>query len=243
MIRFKLFAVPFGSPSQDLGGFVEVWTPSAVRRTIDERRDLRALKNHDSALVLGRIAAGTMRVRADARGLHATVDADESISYVSDLSLAVQRRDVSGASFAFRTIAVEWAPGDPPVRRVVDAEISELSVVTFPAFLNTHVSVGDGPRSVTPQREVQTMRLEPLRHLNTVSGAETEWEFAAPRTPQERRELALAELAEAQTWWVQNPGKTFTRRYAPPHRSRAINTAGMSLAMLRNFQKQVESTL
>jgi hypothetical protein len=178
-----------------------------------------------------------MRVYADHRGLHAIVDADASISYVSDLRLAVQRRDVSGASFAFRAHAVEWLPEDPPVRRVTDAAISELSIVTFPAFLGTSVSVSDAPRSYALPKEDSVMR-----HRTVEVGLE----YAAPRSSHDRRDLALHELRQAQHYWQRNPRAVFELRYAPPRTARTDDVSmpsarKTSLTTLTNWQRQREA--
>ncbi len=227
MTRFAMLAVPVNSRSQDLGGFRETFDPRALRRTLDEHVDLRALKNHDPGLVLARSSAGTLQVRIDHRGLHALIDADSAISYVADLARSVARGDTSGASFAFRALDVEWVPEDPPLRRVLDALITEVSAVTFPAYLNTNITVSEAPRSYSPPREDRATR----RHDDVDTGLE----LAAPR-PHERRDLALAELEQARRWWQDHPGEPLTLRYSAPRRSRPL-----SLAMARNIQKQAEA--
>ena len=58
-------AVVFNSPSLDLGGFVEIIRPQAVERTLREKIDLRALVDHDTGKVIGRLTAGTLKVQAD----------------------------------------------------------------------------------------------------------------------------------------------------------------------------------
>src|SRR3972149_2627923 len=62
------YGVVFGKPSENLGGFVEVVKPQAVARTISQR-DIRCLVNHDPNWPLGRTGNGSMRLRADSRGL------------------------------------------------------------------------------------------------------------------------------------------------------------------------------
>jgi HK97 family phage prohead protease len=214
MTTFKLLAVPFHSRSQDLGGFVEVWVPSAVERTLAEHVDLRALKDHNPSWPLGRISAGTLKVHTDARGLHATIDSDDDISWVHDLRLSVRRGDITGASFAFNTIAVSWLPEEPlPVRQVTDAVIKEVSIVNWPAFLGTTAAVTDGARSL-PSRGTIAMRHDT---------ADTGLEYAAPRSPHDRRDLALLELAQAKRYWRDhNPRGVFELAYAPPRPPRAV---------------------
>lgn len=141
--RLRGYAVVFNAKSQNLGGFREIIAPEAVDRTISEGIDVRALVNHDSAHVIGRLRAGTLEMKKDGRGLSVTIEPDPDISYARDIMLAVKRGDVSGMSFAFRTIEDDWNYEDEnePIRTVLDMRISEVSVVTFPAYTQTDVQV------------------------------------------------------------------------------------------------------
>jgi HK97 family phage prohead protease len=136
-------AIVFHSLSEDLGGFRERILPSAIERTLNEKIDLRALVDHDSAKVLGRLTARppTLRLTADAKGLHVEIDPPET-SYAQDLLASVGRGDVDGMSFAFRTVKDDVHLEDGQVvRDVLDMRIHEVSVVTFPAYRATGVEV------------------------------------------------------------------------------------------------------
>jgi HK97 family phage prohead protease len=137
-------AIVFNSLSVDLGGFREIIKPEAVMRVLAEGTDLRALWNHDSAFPLGRISAGTLQIRKDARGLVAEIDPNAQGWQFS----AIQRGDVTGMSFAFQALDDDWRmDGDNVVREVRDMAMSEVSPVTFPAYPATDISaVGIGKR-------------------------------------------------------------------------------------------------
>jgi HK97 family phage prohead protease len=136
------YAIRFDSRSVNLGGFVEVIKPEAVRRSLRERADIRMLVNHDSSLPLARTKAGTLRLTADRHGLAIEADVDPAISYAHDLVRAIERGDVSGMSFAFQAIEDDWYERDGElIREVLDMEVSEVSAVTFPAYASTSVSV------------------------------------------------------------------------------------------------------
>jgi uncharacterized protein len=140
--KIRGYAIVFNSPSVDLGGFREIIDASAVDRTLNEGLDVRALVDHDSSKVLGRTRAGTLTLRKDSRGLRIEVEPDDEISYARDIMRAVARGDVSGMSFGFRVIEDEWNyDGKVPVRTVTDMRVSEVSVVTFPAYQSTDVAV------------------------------------------------------------------------------------------------------
>src|SRR5262245_1416008 len=97
------YAIVFGRPSENLGGFVEVIAPEAVDRTLKDHVDLRALVDHDPGKVIGRLSAGTLRVEKDSRGLSVEIDPPET-SIGQDLVASIKRRDVTGMSFSFRTM-------------------------------------------------------------------------------------------------------------------------------------------
>jgi hypothetical protein len=140
--RLRGHAIVTNARSQNLGGFVEIIAPEALDRTFKEAIDLRALVDHKSAKILGRMRAGTLEATRDATGLRVMIEPDLDISYASDIMRSVRRGDVSGMSFAFRALEDDWSDGDEaPIRTVLDMRISEVSIVTFPAYTQTDVQV------------------------------------------------------------------------------------------------------
>jgi len=149
--KIRGYAIRFQALSEDLGGFREYIAPEAVDRTLSEGLDVRALVDHDSSKVLGRTRAGTLSLRKDSKGLRIEIEPDDEISYARDIMRSVARGDVSGMSFGFRTLDDEWNyEGKTPIRTVTDMVVSEVSVVTFPAYRQTDVSVA--------QRSLQAYR-------------------------------------------------------------------------------------
>ena len=141
--RLRGYAIVFNAPSQNLGGFREIIAPEAIDRTFKEAIDVRALVDHDSAKIIGRLRANTLEMVKDQRGLRVTIEPDPDISYARDIMLAVKRGDVTGMSFAFRTVEDDWNYEDEemPLRTVLDMRVSEVSVVTFPAYTQTDIQV------------------------------------------------------------------------------------------------------
>ena len=67
-------AIVFDSLSEDLGGFFEKIERRAVARTLREKTDVFALHGHETSRLLARVSARTLRLAADARGLHVEID-------------------------------------------------------------------------------------------------------------------------------------------------------------------------
>lgn len=133
------YAIRTNVLSENLGGFREVITPDALRAALRRGPDLRALVNHNTDRVIGRLSAKTLRVAQDDDGLRFEVDVPE---HERGLVESVARGDVDGASFAFRTLKDAWdETTTPPTRTLLDFELRELSVgVPFPAYPQAHVA-------------------------------------------------------------------------------------------------------
>lgn len=139
--RLRGYAIVFHRLSLDLGGFRERILPEAVTRTLRDGADVRALIDHDSAKVLGRTRAGTLRLDADGHGLRVDIDPPDT-TVARDLLESVRRGDITGMSFAFKTLDDTWdKEAGETIREVRDMEIYEVSVVSFPAYPQTDVSV------------------------------------------------------------------------------------------------------
>lgn len=142
------YAIVFNRLSENLGFFREQIAPEAMDRTLSDHIDLRALVDHDSSRILGRITAGTLRVEKDGQGLVVEIDPPQTTSG-QDIVESVRRRDVTGMSFAFRTLKDMWdETTTPPTRTVLDMLVREVSIVTFPAYPQTEVAL----RSFRAQR-------------------------------------------------------------------------------------------
>ena len=135
------YAIVFNRLSEHLGFFREQIAPEAVTRTLTDKVDLRALVDHDTARILGRLSAGTLRAQADAHGLLVEIDPPDTTSG-HDIVESIRRRDVSGMSFAFQSLDDDWdRTTDPPTRTVLDMIVREVSIVTFPAYPQTEVAL------------------------------------------------------------------------------------------------------
>jgi HK97 family phage prohead protease len=173
-------AAVFNSNSEPMYGFTERIKPGCFSRAIKED-DVRALFNHDSNLVLGRNTAKTLRLSEDKEGLAFECDLPDTQA-ARDVATLIERGDISGCSFSFRTLKDEWdysPDGATTMRTLIDVELFDVGPVTFPAYPATDVSV----------RSLEDIAAEGKRVLEARTAE-------APRTvPLEvrRRELELAE--------------------------------------------------
>ena len=137
----KGYAIVFNRPSQKIGFFVEQIAPAAIDRTLKEGIDLRALIDHQPEEIIGRLSAGTLRVAKDEHGLRVEID-PPNCPRGENIIEAIRRRDVTGMSFAFHTVQDSWNERvDPPIRTVLDMEVREVSVVSFPAYPQTEAAM------------------------------------------------------------------------------------------------------
>jgi HK97 family phage prohead protease len=134
-------AAKFDVLSEDLGGFRERIAPGCFAKSI-QSSDIRALFNHDANIVLGRNKAGTLRLSEDLAGLAYEVDAPDT-QLVRDMVLSpIARGDVTQCSFGFYTLNDKWAKVDGEwVRTLLEADLLDVSPVTYPAYPQTEVAV------------------------------------------------------------------------------------------------------
>ena len=130
------YAAVFNTPT-DIGGyFREKIAPGCFADSI-AKDDIRALFNHNSDYVLGRNTNKTLTLSEDATGLAFEVTPPDT-SWARDVVSSVGRADINGMSFGFRVQREEWDDtGELPVRTLLQAEIMEASVCTFPAYPDT----------------------------------------------------------------------------------------------------------
>jgi len=136
------YAALFDTPSQDLGGFIEIIRRGAFAKTIQES-DIRALWNHDDNFVLGRSKTKTLRLEEDDKGLKVEIDIPDA-QWALDLAETIARGDVDQMSFAFRTIRDAWTwteSGNPDIRELLEVRLYDVSPVTYPAYEETEISV------------------------------------------------------------------------------------------------------
>ena len=141
------YAAVFDSLSVDLGGYVERIAPGAFTRSLATGKDIKMLIDHDSGIVLGSTAAGTLRLWEDRIGLAFEVDAGTDRTYAADAVRTVDRGDVRSMSFGFYVRLDDWKDGAQLERVLRDVDLFEVSAVAFPAYPSARVTVGAARRA------------------------------------------------------------------------------------------------
>lgn len=141
--RLRGYAAVFNKTTELWPGYLERIAPGAFTRTLKEGADVRALVNHNPDMIIGRSVADppTLEMSEDAKGLKVSIlPPDTQVG--RDIVTSIERGDVSQMSFAFRTVKEEIEDKDGVVTRtLVDADLFDVSPVTYPAYPQTSVAV------------------------------------------------------------------------------------------------------
>lgn len=128
--------------------------PGAFTSSLD--RDVRALTNHDTTLVLGRTTAGTTTLRQDDVGLWARIIVNPNDGDAMNTWARVQRRDVTQCSIGFEIVReeTEIRPDGSRHWTILEIKLYEISVCTFPAYEDTNISARSAERDRLMAREL-----------------------------------------------------------------------------------------
>jgi HK97 family phage prohead protease len=120
------------------GEYQETIRKGAFRKTLTEKDDVRLLVNH-TGIPLARTKAKTLKLTA-APDLRAVAELDPANPTVQEIASAMNRGDLDQMSIGFRVHRQEWN-GDYTERTILEAELFDVSVVTFPASPTTSASL------------------------------------------------------------------------------------------------------
>lgn len=194
------YAAKFNQRSKNLGGFIEMVTPSFFNRDRGNGwGEVICRYNHDDNMLLGTIAGRTLRLSIDELGLLYEADLPQSRSDVYEL---IQRGDVAKSSFAFRLYPEgdEWglSPDEGyPLRSLVSGQLVDVSPVNIPAYSDSSVGTRDflaqnefavAVRSLaekceaTPEEVYAAAQEDELRRFLTNTGSDAPMPKPKPRT-------------------------------------------------------------
>jgi HK97 family phage prohead protease len=140
-MTFTGYAAVFNSASEPLP-FTEYIMPGAFKRSLKSRNEIKLFMNHNTDIVLGSTRAKTLKLSEDSRGLLAEAILPDTTAG-RDLSVLMQRGDVSSMSFGFSVPSKgdKWS-NDGMSRELHQIRLHEVSIVTgFPAYEATTATV------------------------------------------------------------------------------------------------------
>lgn len=126
--------------------FIERIQPGTFSRAIKEGHDARALFNHNSEALLGRVANNTVKLTEDEIGLRFDIPVNmEDVDHQRVIT-KIQRGDLTGCSFAFSNAAATWEDRTDgaktvSIRNITDVDLHDVGPVTYPAYEATEVGL------------------------------------------------------------------------------------------------------
>lgn len=136
------YASVFNEETNIAGYFREVIVPGAFKRALSENQDVPFLINHEG-LPLARSGSGTLTLKEDKKGLFVRSTLDGSDPDVQRIIPKMKRGDLSKMSFAFVAKRQEWIEDEdePPLRRIMDADLYDVSIVSTPQYEGTDIGL------------------------------------------------------------------------------------------------------
>lgn len=160
------YALKWNTLSRNLGGFVETIAPGACTKSVSDGLDVLCRFQHRDEFLLGRVAAGTLRLVTDNIGLDYDCDLPDT-STGRDCGALAGRGDLRYSSFAFYTLEDEWEMTENgfPLRRLNQIQLVDVAPVVDPAYLDTST----GLRSLAEQRGAELSEVEALAKENRLA--------------------------------------------------------------------------
>lgn len=158
---FTGYASLFGE--EDLGR--DVIMAGAFRRSLERRGafGIRMLFQHDPGEPVGRWTV----VREDGRGLYVEGRLTPGVARAAELSALLFDRAIDGLSIGFQTVRAK-TDRKGGVRRILEADLWEISIVTFPMLPTARATSIKGRRT----SRAKSARMERAERIFTTSTGE-----------------------------------------------------------------------
>lgn len=136
------YALKFGEPSKDLGGFVEKIDKEALEEV--DFSNCFLLYDHDYSKPLASVKSDTLKLEVDDTGLHFEATLNDT-TYAKDVYENVSKGVVDSMSFGFE-LGIDSFDEDEKTGEVTRSiksvkNMPEISVVTMPAYDSSNVQV------------------------------------------------------------------------------------------------------
>jgi uncharacterized protein len=158
-MTFTGYASVFNSPSEDLGGFIEYVAPGAFKRSLQSRNEIKLLWNHDSGEPLASLRGGTLRLIEDTKGLKVEAQLPNT-TRGRDVAELLRTKVIDSMSFGFNVMKDSWS-ADGKTRTLESVRLSEVSIVSWPAYTATTAQVRSAEPTIDPDKLADALlRLE-----------------------------------------------------------------------------------
>ena len=136
--------IPYNKRSENMG-FYEYVMPTAFRKTLSDGADVRALLNHDTSKLIGRVSNGSLKLESREDGLYAECTLPNT-QYARDAYELIKGGYNNGLSFGFSIINEDYAYEDGfEVHYLREVKLYEISwAVSFPAYESTNSTIVRG---------------------------------------------------------------------------------------------------
>jgi len=164
------YAILYNSQSVDLGGFKEIVAPGSLTRTLQENPDVLCLRDHKTELLLGRTNAGTLTLEDQPTGLHFTLKLPATTAG-NDTAESLSRGDIDGCSFGFSVRNDVWndAGDGLIIRTLLDLDLYEISITSFPAYPSTTAALRSAPVEIRTRIEQLDNTSQPEPQIEPVT--------------------------------------------------------------------------
>ena len=157
------YAIIFDTLSDDLGGFKEIISPTALSQV--DVTDVKCLINHDYNQIVGRTLANTLELTVDDKGLYFKCHLPNT-SYARDIYENIKAGNVNQCSFFYTlpsndSTARTWQNIDNEYVQTINKidELIEVSIVTVTAYKETSVEVGQRARDLKKFKQLEQMKI------------------------------------------------------------------------------------
>jgi uncharacterized protein len=149
------YFIKYNEETELYSGVFEEVAPEAVTKAL-EKNDIRCLFNHDTGIVLGRVGNKTLELVSDDKGLYGKVEINRNDPQAMAIYARIQRGDINACSFAFHPVKEDYEiRTDGSTKFIIrEADLYEVSAVTFPAYPQTEISAR--------QKDIEAIKLEKL---------------------------------------------------------------------------------
>jgi uncharacterized protein len=159
------YFVRYNEETELYQGVFEEVAPGAFAKSL-VKNDIRALFNHDSGMVLGRAGNKTLELRSDEKGLYGKVEINRNDPEAMGVYARIQRGDINACSFGFFPVKEDYETrSDGSTKFIIrEADLFEVSAVTFPAYPQTEIAARQKDVEAIKQEKLNT-RKQKLKEL------------------------------------------------------------------------------